>query len=218
MNRLGTVLCAVLTWTLVAAPALAFSPVLTPAETQAAIEQGRGAAAAHLGYDAAGYLLYSVPNTLLLAPGQGSVDAVIVGTPFERVTYASYLAAFQDSTASSDAVATAAAPDTVDFVVFAHSADPKDQAFLRRFRSASVTVAGHVLPSASQTVFGPAEDFYTTSQGKRVPRWLGYGSFRFDLRTLATAGVDISRLKGTFGVIDPYGRHYSFAFDLSKYR
>jgi len=210
--------CAAIALLFAASPARAFSPALTAAETQAAVAQGRGAAAAHLGYDAGSYLLYSAPDTLLLAPGQGSIDAVVVGTPFERVTYASYLAAFQESKISAEAIVAAAVPDTIDFVVFAHSGNPKDQTFLHRFRSAGVTAASRVLPASSTTLFGPAEDFYTTSEGKRVPRWLGYESFRFDLRALAAAGVDISHLKGTFAVVDPYGRHYSFAFDLSKYR
>ena len=217
MTRTLASLCAALALLAVAPRARAFTPELTSAQSQAAVAQGRAAAAAHLGYQVSGYLLYSVGDALVVAPGQGSVDAIVVGTPFERVTFASYLAAFQDSAPSADAIAAAESPGTVDFIVFAHSADSKDQAFLRHFRSPRLIAAGRTLHPSGTSGFGPAEDFYTTPKGQRVPRWLGYESFRFDLRSLAAAGLDIARAKGTFSFVDPYGRHYSLPFDLGKY-
>jgi hypothetical protein len=218
VTRALATLSAVAALLAVAPPALAFSPVLTATQTQAAIAQGRSAAAAHLGYELSGYLVYSVGDALVIVPGQGSVDAVVVGTPFERVAFASYVAAFQGSGPSSDAIANAAESNTIDFIVFAHSADAKDQAFLRHFKSAELAAADKLLQPSGTSFFGPAEDFYSTPHGARVPRWLGYESFRFDLRSLAATGVDIAHLKGTFSIIDPYSRRYAFPFDLSKYR
>jgi len=214
---IGAVVAA-LSLVFVASPGRAFSPILTATDTQAALAEGQAAAATHLGYPVAGYILYAVPDALLIGPGQGSIDAIVVGTPFERVRYASYLAAFQNAQAAGSAVAAAAAPDTVDFIVFAHSGARGDQGFLQRFHAVALEAHGHTLQPAGMTTFGPADDFFTTSQGKRVIRWLGYDTFRFDLRALALAGIDVARLTGRLNIVDPYGRRYDVAFDLSKYR
>jgi hypothetical protein len=200
------------------APGWAFSPKLTSAEIQKALADGRSESASRAGYPVTAYTLYAVPNALVIAPGRGAIDAVVVGTPFERVRYASYLAAFQGSHVSQSAIAEAASPESVDFVVFAHSGAQDDQTFLKRFHAAQVEAVGRTLRPARTTTFGPSQDFFTTTQGNRVFRWLGYNTYRFDLRTLGSAGLDIARLRGTFRVVDPHGRQSAYAFDLSKYR
>ena len=203
--------------TLSCAPGWAFSPTLTSAESQKAIEEGRSEVASHAGYPVAEYTLYAVPNALVIAPGQGSIDAIVVGTPFERVRYASYLAAFQGLRPDRSAVANAAESESVDFVVFAHGGAHDDQRFLQRFHAASLEAARRSLQPERTTTFGPTEEFFTTTGGNRVFRWLGYDSYRFDLRALAGAGVDIARLRGSFRITDPYGRRSAYAFDLSKF-
>jgi hypothetical protein len=200
------------------APGLAFSPALTSAQLHKALADGRSEAASRAGYPVAAYSLYAVPNALVIAPGQGSIDAIVVGTPFERVRYASYLAAFQGSQPGASDVADAAEAESVDFVVFAHGGAHDDQKFLQRFHAASIEAAGRLLQPERTTAFGPTEDFFTTTKGNRVFRWLGYDTYRFDVRSLARAGVDIARLRGTFRITDPYGRQRAYAFDLSKYR
>ena len=200
------------------APGRAFSPALTSDELHQALADGRSEAASRAGYPVTAYTLYAVPDALVIAPGKGSIDAIIVGTPFERVRYAGYLAAFQDSTPSPTAVEEAAAPESVDFVVFAHGGAGDGQTFLQHFHAAIVEAAGRSLYPEGTTTFGPTEDFFTTTKGNRVFRWLGYDSYRFDFRSLADAGVDLARLRGTFHVTDEYGRRSGYAFDLSKYR
>jgi len=200
-------------------PASGFEPVLRSVERQAAIDAGKSAALAHRGYSVASYTVYAVPDALAITPGEGAIDAVVVGTPFERVKYASYLAHFQGQAPSPKDVEEAATPNEIEFVVFAHSSGKLDPAFLSHFTSVSLSISGRTpLAPISRSTFGPTVDFYNVVGKGREERWLGYDTFAFDLRSLKVQGVDIARLGGTFAVIDPNGHKYSLPFDLSKYR
>jgi hypothetical protein len=209
---------------LVASSALtagAFESKLTNAEIRTAENAGLELARKHDGFPVSQYAILARPDALSLVPGEGSVDAIIVGTPYERVSYASYLAAFQDQTPSVTDLQSAATPYTVDFIVVAHSAGhgAGEQSFLTRFSGPTLDVPGiGRLKPISKTVFGPTLDFYNLPNERRVPRWLGYDSYRFDLRELPGRTVDISRLKAILRISDPYGRRYSEPVDLSRLR
>jgi hypothetical protein len=201
------------------APVAALEPALTAAELQSAIRDGKAIAFAHKGYPVSNYTVFEVPDALAIAPGGGSIDAVVVATPFERARYASYLAYFQQSSPDAAEIARASKSDEVDFLIFAHSSANMDRGFLSGFRAASIASARslHVTPMSDST-FGPTIDFYNVTGRGRQPRLVGFDTFRFDLRPLVAQGVDVSRLRGTFEITDPYGRAYSVAFDLSKMR
>jgi hypothetical protein len=198
-------------------PAEALEPTLTAAEQQSAIRDGKTIAFAHQGYPVSNYTVFQVPDALAITPGGGSIDAVVVATPFERVRYASYLAYFQQTSPRPDEITRASNADEIDFLIFAHSSADMDRNFLSGFRAASISSARSVhLAFASRSTFGPTVDFYNVAGQGRQPRLVGFDTFRFDLRQLVAQGVDISRLRGTFEVTDPYGRAYSLTFDLSK--
>jgi hypothetical protein len=201
------------------APVAALEPALTAAEQQSAIRDGRAIAFAHQGYPVSTYTVFEVPDALAITPGGGYIDAVVVATPFERARYASYLAYFQQSSPSSDEIARASRADEVDFLIFAHSSANMDRGFLSGFRAAAISSGRSVqLTPVSHSTFGPTIDFYNVAGRGRQPRLVGFDTFRFDLRPLVARGVDVSRLRGTFAITDPYGRAYSLAFDLSKMR
>lgn len=200
-------------------PAYGFEPVLSPIERQTALDEGKKIALAHNGYSVTGYTVYAVPDALAITPGEGAIDAVVVGTPFERVKYASYVAHFQSQEPLPSDVAAATTSNEIDFVVFAHSSGKQNQSFLSHFTAVSLDIPGRArLAPVSKSSFGPAIGFYNVVGKGREERWLGYDTYAFDLGPLKRQGVDIARLVGRFRVTDPYGRTYSFVFDLSKYR
>ncbi len=199
------------------APSNAFDATLTSAERQAAVRAGKAFALAHQGYPVSSYVIYSVPDALTIPPGGGSVDGVVVATPFERVRYASYLAFTQNSAPGAVDIVRAAAADEVDFLIFAHSSANLDRTFLAKFGEATLLSAHDVrLAPFTQTSFGPALDFYNVAGKGRQPRWVGYETIRFDLGPLRTRGIDASRFRGALNFVDPYGRAYSLKFDLSQ--
>ena len=200
-----------------ALPAAAFEPKLTSGEIQNAEQAGIALARAHQGFPVASYAIFSTPNALTLEQGQGSVDAIAVSTPYQRVLYESYLAAFQGGVPSTEALRRAAEPFTLDFVVIAHSSgqDANEQQFLTRFSNPIVKIQGDGTRRAvSKTSFGPTIDFFNFENKKRVLRWIGYDTYRFDLHSMRGI-VSIARLKGTFSISDPLGHRYAGRFDLS---
>jgi hypothetical protein len=204
-----------------ASTAAAFEATLTSAEIRIAETAGLELAHSHNGFPVSQYAIYSRPDALTLATGEGSVDAIIMGTPYERVCYASYVAAFQGQTPSATDLQSAASPFTVDVIVIAHSAgqDANEQKFLSRFSDPTLHVGGvGSLKPISKSAFGPTIDFYNLANKKRVLRWVGFNSYRFDLRALALSGTDVARLKAKMTISDPYGRRYSEPFDLAKMR
>lgn len=191
--------------------AAAYVQSLSPAQVSSATAIGRAAAKSHDGLSAQAYTAFATSDALDAAPHAGSIDAIIVGTPFERVEYAAYVAAFEGRRATADEISGASTAHTLDIVVFAHSRDPLDQGFLRRFRGATLVVGHMKRNPASTSTPAPAKDFFNTPSGRQL-LWLGSMSFRFDTYGVAADAV----IK--FAVTDPYGRAYDIRIDLSKYR
>lgn len=206
---------------LLAAPpsvTLAYDPLLSASQIAQAEARGEALAHSHQGFRATGYVIFSTPDTLSLARGEGAIDAIVIQTSLQRVAYASYLHALQGTRLSVADVALAAQPYTLDLIVFAHSAgeEQQDQGFLTRFRDPLLAFQGLTAarPVAS-TIFGPTIDFFNDANGQRVMRWLGYVDYRFDLTKLDRER-DLATLRGTFSVTDPYGRRYRQPFDLTR--
>lgn len=172
---------------------------------------GRADARAHRGLPESAYVVYSTSDALAAPPHAGAIDAIIVGTPFERVRFASFEAAFDGRAATASDLDAAATPNTVDVIVFAHSRDPLDQKFLHRFEKPALEVLGRSRRITSTTLVGPTQDFFNTPAGRQL-LWLGSVDYRFDLH-----GVDPAS-HARFRVSDPYGKAYDVPIALAKYR
>jgi hypothetical protein len=208
-----------------AAPSFAFTSSPSAEQATAAAAQGmQQANSASHGYIVKPYVLYEVPDPLTLTPGAGEVEAVILGTPVERITYSGYLATLQGEKMPEARVRSLARSlsGTVSFIVFAHapSAGPSDKSFLERFTDVALSID---IPEAvsfapvEQTIFGPAKDFYNVPPRNREQRWLGTVTWRFSLQPLIDRGIDVARATGTLSFTDGTGKQYTVPFDLSRY-
>lgn len=204
--------------------AVAFDPQLSDDEVEAARQEGAQLASTRQsGYQLQDWVLYDVEDPFTISEGQGEVEAVTVGTPFERLRYRSYLENYQGNDFTSEDAQQVAEQlaNTVTFVVYAHapSAGVEQQDFLEEFGEATLQLSGgeQLTPSSVET-FGPAQDFYSVEGGATEFRWLGTVSYRFDLSGLSNRAGGIGDLSGTLVFADSTGREYSFDVDLSNYR
>ncbi len=217
-TRLGSVLLAI-ALLLTAARALAIDLQLGPDAIQEAADAGKQEVSRQHGYRAGAYVLWDDDDPLTIEPGEGQVEAVLVGTPFERLRYRSYLQNYQGKPFGPREARQAAQglEDTVTFVVFAHAqgATQEDRDFLQQFSDATLAIEeGPTLAPAEVDTFGPSQDFYTVAGKAAEFRYLGSLSIRFDL-----SGVEgASAAMGTFSFTTPHGEARSFEVDFSRYR
>ena len=81
----------------ITSPAFAFDASLSHAQVSQAVQAGQHEAqSTKHGFTVKQYVLFGVKDPLSITPGEGEVDAVIVGTPREMLRYRSYLASFQN--------------------------------------------------------------------------------------------------------------------------
>ncbi len=203
-----------------AASALAIDLQLGPEAIQEAADAGAAEVSRQHGYRAGAYVLWDDDDPLTIEPGEGQVEAVLVGTPFERLRYRSYLQNYQGKPFGPQDARQAAQglENTVTFVVFAHSqgATQEDRDFLQQFSDVTLEIeGGPTLTPAEIDTFGPSQDFYTVAGKAAEFRYLGSLSLRFDL-----SGVegDVSAAQGTFSFTTPAGEARSFEVDFSRYR
>ena len=126
-------------------PGVATAMDLVPDEAALvrAVAEGAATGRQSNGYDAREYLVYTVDDARDIRPGQGSVDAVVLLTPLERLRHLAYLRA---TTGVKDEPTAATAkslflPEEVGFRVFAHGTDGADSRFTERFSIASLRMA-----------------------------------------------------------------------------
>lgn len=215
---------ALLTTSLAAAwaqPSSGFAPTLSRAQITAAMQAGQALFREGRGYQAPHHVLFAGHDTLRIQKGQGPVEAIIVGTPYERVKYASYLQAFQGRGVSLPWAQSIAQRDAnlVQFVVFAHGDSARDRNFLRRFSDGRLQLGRFTeLTSPAPTTFGPALDFYNVDGSGRQFRWLGSATFRFNLSSLIAHGFNAAHTAGTFSFTDSDGVSRHYRVDLTRYR
>lgn len=205
--------------------AYALTPELSPTDIRQAVSAGEAIGNQHQGYAFGDYVLYGKENGLVIRPGQSEVEAVILGTPYERLRWTSYLLTSQRKKVTQQAIdaEVSRGKDRVRFVVFAHSQSNKDQNFLEKFGPAKVTGDFGSVSVSRVERSGPSLDLYTvvdSSGNRRVEtRWLGTVTYIFDLGELEQkANADVTQLSGELVFADGTGKEYKIPFDFGKAR
>lgn len=200
-------------------PASAFVPSLNQTQISDATYAGRRLSEHHRGYRAPENVLFAAADSLQIRKRQSPIEAILVGTPYERVRYTSYLYAFQGLYFSAEQAQTIARDDanTVQFIVFAHSNTPQDRNFLNRFVNGRLRLGDHAVVTSKPSVFGPALDYYNVEGVGRQFRWVGSVTFRFDLGRLRARRFNIANASGSFAFTDSEGERLKYPIDLSRY-
>ncbi|WP_027483516.1 hypothetical protein [Deinococcus pimensis] len=211
--------------------------VLSDAQIRQAMEAGRAMVSPQNGYLYPPYVLKEYTSGLRIDPNTPIVDAVTVGTPFERVRYDSYLVAYQRKPvqfATAQQVARANA-NRLTFVLYTHSPYSVEQeleawqqayvqhapgeakvqrTYLDDFKPATLTVNGQTFTSRVR-INGPFQDAFSI-KGKPEFRYLGVIFHEFDLTPLVRAGQLTGMADLRFK--DATGRTYAERVDLARYR
>ena len=161
-------------------------------------------------------MLYSVPDALTLTPGEGAVEAVQLATPIERERWASYFLTIQGKVVTPQAVKKEAnlTVGQIAFIVFAHSqsGDETDQAFLKQFGSARLTLNSQVLTPVDVVRSGSSRNNYRDAGGQVVFRWTGTLTYRF------AVPPGLSAAKGELHFVGAAGKAYDLKLDLAQYQ
>jgi hypothetical protein len=200
------------------APAMAVETTLAPDSVSAAVAAGRAMSEKREGYAIDPYLLVSVPDAVHITDEAAVVEAVQLGTPFERLRWEAYREQTMRIPFNAGDIAAFDAQHSgrLDLIVYAHSRADKDRTFMDRFgggalvRADGTTAATAVI---SHTV--PATDGYTKPTGV-VSRFLGQVTYRFALSG-ATGAPDINAPL-TFTFTDDAGAEHRIPVTLANYR
>lgn len=188
---------------------------LTQEAIQEASTQGKDLVSQALGYELQDWVLWDDDDPFLLHPDEGQIEAVIVGTPFERLRYQSYLATYQDKQFDAEQQAEKLV-NRLSFVVFAHSeaSAEENRNFLSQFTEVKLELDSLTLRPVDKSLLGPAQDFYTIPGQGAEFRFLGSISFHFDLTELDNPGEGT----GSFSFTAPSGQDYTYEFNLANYQ
>jgi hypothetical protein len=194
------------------APSLAVDTTLMPATVSRAIAQGRALAAAHRGFVVAPYLLFGVDDAALVHD-EAPVEGIELATPFEAVRYRGFLSGFESTPMSAAAVAAfvADARTHVDVLVYAHSRNETDRAFIAGFGPGELQCADGTRIAADLRRGPPIRDVYLDGTTPTY-RWRGQLDYRF--------AMDATLLHcdpATIIFTDDRARAYRFPIDLALY-
>lgn len=210
--------------------ALAYVPVLDARLVDQAAQEGRALLSRESGYMLGPYLLASFNEGVRLQENSPEVDGIVVHTPYERVRYETYVAAYQGKTTDAAAVARRVS-NRLTFQVYTHSpqsieeeleqwqkaygdtASPsgRERSYLDLYKGATLTVNGRTL-QARADVDGPYRDQFTLPTGAGDFRFLGVVSYTFDLSGVGNAS------RATLRFTDSRGKAYTQDVDLSRLR
>jgi len=216
--------------------AFAMDAALNASQLRQAIRAGTSMVSPTNGYIAGSYVLHEYTNGIRIDPTSPLVDALTIGTPYERVRYYSYLEGFQKKPvvqANARKVARENAnrltiitfthsPDSVEAELEAwqqtyvkHGADkPVQRTYLDDFKPAILTLNGKSVTSTIN-IQGPFQDSFSV-KGNPDFRYIGVIYFQFDLSAFVKAGRVTGMAQLQFK--DPKGRNYTQQIDLSRYR
>lgn len=204
---------------IMALPAMAVDTSLTPSAVSAALDAGRKMANQHGGYTIAPYLLFSVANAVLISDDNATVEAVQLGTPFERLRFEAYREQMMRTPFNADDVATfdEQHANRIDFIVYAHSRAAADRGFLDRFGGGALRQAdGTMIATAQISRSVAVVDTYTKPGGMVVNRFLGQVTYRFVL-TGVTAAPAVLAAPLTFVFTDDDGVEHTIPVRLADF-
>jgi hypothetical protein len=215
--RPAAALLCVLTFALATQPARAVDLTLSPASVAAAVADGRGMAARGEGYTIGAYLLFSVDDALRVVSDEQTIEAVAVGTPYERLRFHAYLLAHQGRPAvpAEETQFVSTGRGMLEFVVFAHSRAATDREFMQHFGGGTLESGGTSRDAVQVSSTDPAIDSYYRPDGTVVKRWLGQVTYRFDLR--ADPAPAASTSPATFSFTDDRGAVHRYTLVPGSY-
>jgi len=208
--------CALM-FALATLPARAIEPSLSADAVAAAIGDGRAMAARGEGYTIGEYLLFGIDDAFHISDDGQTIEAVAVGTPYERLRFHAYVLAHEGRPLSDGDTAQflTAHRSTLELVVFVHSRSMADREFMQHFGAGMLDAGGNAR-AAEVSSTDPVLDSYYRPDGSVLKRWLGVVTFRFDLRDdAALAGA---AAPATFSFTDDRGGVHRYALSLARYR
>jgi hypothetical protein len=213
----ATIACAAAILFPSAAGAIDLTP--SPARVATATADGATMERGGDGYTIAPYLLFGVDDALHITDDDAIVEAVTLGTPYERLRFAAYLRSHQGlSFDAQDANEEAAADDgRIALIVSVHSRTERDRDFMTHF-GAGVLVGpdGTTLAATNVRVSAPVIDAYYRLDGTVLHRWLGQVTYVFDLRTNATWATASALI--AFAFTDDRGATHRYVFNPNAFR
>ena len=165
-------------------------------------------------YPLAPNAIYHTADTLRLEAANGDVDAVVIGTPWERTRFQGYLATIGgDKITAAQARERALLPDgSVAVLIFAHGSKPDDQDFISGFTGATLRLGAATLRPIESRRSGTSGSQYPDTPGEIGERFTGTVTYIF---RLAPAQLMSS---GTLSFTDPTGKVFHLPVKLSAYR
>jgi len=195
-------------------PVKAVESPLSAASIQAAVTQGGQLARdTSAPYPLAPNAIYHTADTLRLDPRNGDVDAVVIGTPWERTRYQAYIAGIgEEKLTASQTHDRARLPDgSVAVLIYAHGAQPDDQDFMTKFSNVQLKLAGKNLRPVEAGHSGTSEAQYPDTPGEIGVRFAGTITYIFKLSPSQL------RASGTLSFTDPTGKAFSLPVMLGRY-
>ncbi len=168
------------------------------------------------GYTFGSYVLYSSDDSMSVAGEKDPIEAIIVGTPYERLRFQAYLLAHQRKPFGGAVAANFASGQAgiIEFVIFLHGRSGQGPEFISQYGNAALADASGKQYAAEQTFrTTPMNDAYLGIGSSIVTRWLGQITYRFRLDPSISPE---SRL--TFVFTDDRGAEHRYPLMLTKFR
>lgn len=197
-------------------PAGAVEVSLSAASISDAIAAGSTMARRGEGYAFGSYVLFSSDDSMSVANEKDGIEAIIVGTPYERLRFEAYLMAHQNKPFGGALAANVAArrEGVIDFVLFVHSRIGQGKDFISQYGGATLTDdTGRTLAPEQTFRTTPMNDAYLGIGSSVVTRWLGQITYRFRIDPSTTAD---GRL--TLSFADDRGSTHRYPVPLANYR
>ncbi|MFC4454405.1 hypothetical protein [Deinococcus sonorensis] len=207
---------------LCAGSALALTPSLTVQQVAQAAQEGDAMFHKNGAYVWGSYLLKTYTEDIRLRVDSPEVDGIALGTPYERLRYASFLASFQDMalTPAQSVQLAGTLKNKLTFLVYTHSprgvgeeeeqwqqayhsgdvkpSANREHSYLDAYKAATLTVGGRTLQAQPQ-IDGPYRDQFTLPTGGADFRFLGVVQYTFDLTGLPAKGTATLRFSDSEG-------------------
>ena len=165
-------------------------------------------------YPLAPNAVYHTADTLRLEAANGDVDAVVIGTPWERVRYQGYLSSIGgEKITAAQARERARLPgNSVAVLIYAHGSKPDDQDFISGFSGVTLKLGAAMLRPAESRRSGTSGSQYPDTPGEIGERFTGTVTYIFRLRPAQL------KSSGMLSFTDPTGKVFHLPVKLAAYR